>query len=189
MLAWARTRPSKAAASAARATALNRAGNLARGHCRYAEAQALLGESLAVHRELGDTYGIIQSSTNLGLVSYLQGDAAQAAVLQKESLLLARQMGYLLLAAIALERHAEVDAAPGQVARAARLFGDAEALREALGAPPDAHDRAIRDRALADVRAALGEEAFTAAHTAGRATPLDAAIALALREEESAPRS
>jgi hypothetical protein len=187
VLAWARTQPSKAAASAARATTLNRAGNLARGQGRYAEAQALLGESLAVHRELGDTYGIIQSSSDLGLMSYLQGDAAQAAALYKESLMLARQAGYLLLVVEAFERYAEVDAAQRQVARAARLFGAAKALWETLGAPPDAHDRAIHDRALADVRAALGEEAFTAASTAGRAMPPDAAIALG--EDESASRS
>jgi predicted ATPase/transcriptional regulator with XRE-family HTH domain len=171
------------------AVSLNNVGFTAATRGDYGRAVALLEESLALAREVGDTYGIITASTSLGLVSYLQGDAAQAAVLQKESLLLARQTGYLLLAAIALERHAEADAALGQVARAARLFGAAAVLRETIGAPPDAHDRAIRDQALADVHAGLGEEAFTAASTAGRAMPPDAAIALALGEDESASGS
>jgi hypothetical protein len=83
----------------------------------------------------------------------------------------------------ALEGHAEVDAAQGQITRAARLFGAAEVLRETIGAPMYAHDRAIRDLALADVRAAFGEEAFATASMEGRAMPLDAAIALALGGE------
>jgi transcriptional regulator with XRE-family HTH domain len=69
------------------------------------------------------------------------------------------------------------------LARAARLFETAEVLREALGAPLDAPYRAIRDRALASVRAALGEEAFTAASAEGRAMTPEEAIALALGEE------
>jgi tetratricopeptide (TPR) repeat protein len=165
------------------AGSLNNVGHAATTLGDFERAAALLGESLALAREVGDTYGIISASINLGLVSYLRGDAAQAAALHKESLLLARQAGYMIEVAEALEGHAEVDAAQGQITRAARLFGAAEVLREAIGAPLYAHDRAIRDRALASVRAALGEEAFATARMEGRAMPLEEAIALALGEE------
>jgi hypothetical protein len=149
----------------------------------YEWAAPLLKESLALAREVGDTHGAIGASISLGRMRYLQGDAARAAALYRESLLLARQMGYIILVVEALEGHAAADAAQGQWARAAQLFGAAEVLREALGAPQYGHQRAIRSRALASVRAALGEEAFTTEHTAGRAMTLDAAIALALGEE------
>jgi tetratricopeptide (TPR) repeat protein len=171
------------------AASLNNVGFTAATRGDYERATPLLGESLALAREVGDTYCIITSSISLGLVRYLQGDAAQAAALHKESLLLARQMGYLPLAAGALEGHAEADAAQGQFALAARLFGAAEVLREAIGAPLYAHYHAIRDLALAGVRAALGEEAFTTASTEGRAMTLDKAIAEVLGEEGSAPPS
>jgi hypothetical protein len=92
-------------------------------------------------------------------------------------------VGYIILVAEALEGHAAADAAQGQCARAVRLFGAAEVLREALGAPRYGHQRAIRNRALASVSASLGEAAFTAACTAGRAMTPEEAIALALGEE------
>jgi hypothetical protein len=81
-----------------------------------------------------------------------------------------------------------VAGAEGDAERAARLFGAAEALREALGAPLPPVERAHYDRSIATVRAALGEKAFAAAWTAGRAMPLEAAVARAT-EEESDSRS
>jgi hypothetical protein len=53
-------------------------------------------------------------------------------------------------------------------------------LREALGAPRYGHQRAIRSRVLASVRAALGEEAFAAAWAEGEAMTRERAIAYAL---------
>jgi hypothetical protein len=77
--------------------------------------------------------------------------------LLEEALLLSRDIGTRELMAAGLESVAWVAAACGQARRAARLCGAAEAMR-----------------------AALGEEAFAAAWAAGRALPLDEAIALAL---------
>ena len=70
-----------------------------------------------------------------------------------------------------------------QPERAARLFGAAEGLREVMGAPLPPADRAGRDRSVAAVRSALGEEAFAAAWAEGRAMSLEAAVAFALAEE------
>ena len=91
-----------------------------------------------------------------------------------------------------LEGLAEVAAlagtAPGPE-RAAQLFGAAEALRGAGGSPRSADAEPERDRALAALRAQLGEAAFTAALQAGRSMTLEATIAAALAEDAEPSRS
>ena len=72
--------------------------------------------------------------------------------------------------------------AEGQPARAARLGGAAEALREALGAALHPVLHPGHDQAVQAMRAALGEEAFAAAWAEGQALPLEEAVALALEE-------
>src|SRR5262249_54296049 len=60
--------------------------------------------------------------------------------------------------------------------RAARLFGAAEALREAIHSSIPAAWRAEYEESFALLRAALGEERFTAAWAEGRAVPLQEVI-------------
>jgi hypothetical protein len=78
----------------------------------------------------------------------------------------------------------------GQPERAARLFGVAEALREILGVPVLRHSlsipalRGTYERDVAAIRAALGAEACGAAWAAGRALPLEDAVAEALGQME-----
>ena len=58
----------------------------------------------------------------------------------------------------------------------ARLCGATAALREDTGWPLPPSKRAEHDRTVAAARAALGEDAFTAAWAKGRALPLEEAI-------------
>lgn len=67
----------------------------------------------------------------------------------------------------------------GEPARAAQLFGAAASLRTELCAPIPAMERAEHEQILQQTRAALGDNAFTAAWEQGRALTLDAATALA----------
>jgi len=64
--------------------------------------------------------------------------------------------------------------------RAARLWGAAERLRQAIGCRPAPAARATYERALAASRAQLGEEAFAAAWAEGNAMSLEQAIEEAL---------
>src|SRR5262249_24099668 len=75
--------------------------------------------------------------------------------------------------AFALEGLASVVAAKGKPAWAARLWGVAEALHQAIGAPLPPVYRAEYDQSVAAARAQLGEKAFTAAWAEGRAMTLD----------------
>jgi predicted ATPase/class 3 adenylate cyclase len=81
------------AQAAARAKALNGAGRLARQQSDYPAAQALLNESLAIQRELGDRRGIATSLNNLGLMAWDQGDYLSARTLYGESLAIRREFG------------------------------------------------------------------------------------------------
>jgi hypothetical protein len=65
--------------------------------------------------------------------------------------------------------------------RAARLWGAAERLRQAIGCRPAPAARVTYERAQAVARAQLGEYAFNVAWAAGQALTLEQAIAEALR--------
>jgi non-specific serine/threonine protein kinase len=67
---------------------------------------------------------------------------------------------------------AALAAACGEYARAARLFGAAEALREEIGFALALPERATYERAIADARAGLGASTFAAAWSEGRSLPL-----------------
>ena len=64
--------------------------------------------------------------------------------------------------------------------RAGELFGAVAALRAAHGAPRPPADEDGYRRAVTLVRTTLGDDAFAAAETAGRALPPEEAIAMAL---------
>jgi hypothetical protein len=66
-----------------------------------------------------------------------------------------------------------------------RVFGAAEALREAQGRPLPPVERADYEREVGAVRAVLGEEAFAAAWAAGRAMTLEQVILFALEPAEN----
>jgi len=67
-------------------------------------------------------------------------------------------------------------ASQGEHEWAARLWGAAEALREAIGAPMPPVYRATYEQAVALARAQVGEEAFAAAWAEGLAMPLEQTI-------------
>lgn len=75
-----------------RARALYAAGNLAWVQGHHTAARALLEESLALSRELGDKAGIALSLNYLGFVMRAQGDYVTARALLEESLALSREL-------------------------------------------------------------------------------------------------
>jgi hypothetical protein len=81
-----------------------------------------------------------------------------------------------------LEGLACISAAEGEAERAARLFGAAEALREAVGYQHTPEEDPWRGPYLASARSRLGEEAREEALAEGRAMTLERAIAYALGE-------
>ena len=100
--------------------------------------------------------------------------------LLRESLSLAQEIGDKVTIAYGLEGMASVACGRGQPERAARLCGAAAALRDTSAATRAPSERASYESTIAAARTALGDDAFTAIWTAGRATPPEQAIAEAV---------
>jgi DNA-binding CsgD family transcriptional regulator len=94
----------------------------------------------------------------------------------EESLAIARKVDDKLNIASCLEGLAGVVAAQGESVWAARLWGAAEGLREAIGAPIPPVERANYERAIAVAHAKLGERTFSAAWAEGRALTVEQAL-------------
>jgi predicted ATPase/DNA-binding SARP family transcriptional activator len=141
-------------------------------------------ESLALGRELGDQEVIAASFLHLGQVAHRQGNDEAAHSQYEQALLLYREVKSQPGIAKSLLRLASLATMRGRARRAAGLFGAAEALREALGAPLPPAEQGDYERDLAAVHAALGVEAFTSAWAEGRALTLEQAVRVALGECE-----
>jgi ATP/maltotriose-dependent transcriptional regulator MalT len=148
-----------------------------------AAARSRHEECLALRRAKGNRVEVAWSLLEAGHAAWLQGDygAAQSHAVEALELFQEQENGDVTLAA--LESLAAVALGQGRKEHAARLMGAAEAWREAWGLLPGVSWwRRSRERIGAATRAALSEEAFAAAWSAGRATSLDEAIAFALEE-------
>lgn len=121
---------------------------------------------------------------NLGIAALDKGADAQAAA-HRESLTIVWGLGYREGVAECLGDLAGFAARGGAPVQAARLFGAAEALREATGAPlePGLHDR--HERLVAAARAALTPDEFAATWADGRVLSPAAAVAEALAENDA----
>ncbi len=127
-----------------------------------ARAAAHFEEALDMFRATGNTYGIGFVLSNLGKAARRQGDYPRAVLLYQESLALLYEQGDRPSIASRLRGLALIAALMRQHTRAARLWGAADALREAIGAPePRPYARA--QEAIAATRRGLGDEAFAAA--------------------------
>jgi predicted ATPase len=165
------------------------------------QAVAIVGESLGLFRELGDPRGTALLLGILASVAQARGDHERARAWYAESLHLRREIrdsGGIAeclegLAAAMVHRQASAGGTVGEPPEqevgardAVRLFGAAEALREAVGAPVPLFCRAAYDRAVAAARAELADAAFAAAWAHGRRLPVDQAIEEALARDEPA---
>jgi predicted ATPase/DNA-binding SARP family transcriptional activator len=142
-------------------------------------AAVLWEESLTLFRELGDSWGIAFALGGRGDTARLQGDYRLATALLTDSLALVWEQGNRIDIAYTLEALAILATAQRRFAKAARLWGAAEALRDAIHAPlPPGYQRDYRPY-LDEVRAELGQPAFEAAWAEGRAMALEQATAYA----------
>ena len=107
-----------------------------------------------------------------------QGDYVASVAFYRECLVLLGERGDLRVIVDALQGAALAAAAWGQPKRAAWLLGAAEVLRERFGATFIVlTDRAAHQRAVAVVRASLGEQGLQAALSVGRGLTLASATA------------
>jgi tetratricopeptide (TPR) repeat protein len=156
-------------------------GHVARHQGDYAAARSLYEESTAILLQFGVPMVIAENLGWQGIVISFQGDYAAAhSLLLEEKLGICRESGHASGIAHSLEGFAVLAAQQSQPERAARLWGAAEALREAIFDPMCQFERAEYERNVATARAALGEEAFAAAWAEGRKMTMEEAVEYAL---------
>jgi predicted ATPase/DNA-binding CsgD family transcriptional regulator len=152
-----------------------------------AKACLLIEESLAIYRELGARQGIAEALRQLARVVTAQGDDTKACTLYEESLAIAREMKMKELIASCLEGFAEVAMIQGKFAWATQLWGSAEVLREAVSVPIPFVDRANYERLITNVRAQLGDSAFTTLWAEGRTMTPEQVLASSKQEVAQPP--
>lgn len=148
----------------------------------YSEGRAYLSKALSPEVTTGRTKIRAKALNGAGILARDQGHYKVARELHEQSLTIKRELGDKRVVAVSLGSFADLARAESQPERAARLWGAAEALRDAIGAPlpPDARQK--YERNLAAVHEALGEEAFAAVWAVGRAMTLEQAVEYALGE-------
>jgi hypothetical protein len=119
-------------------------------------------EALALARQAGRTDVEAMQLGDLGNVARAQGDLIQATTLQRQSLVLKYALGARRQIAITRADFASIAGVEGRGARAARLVGAATALRELIGTPQPVPERMDMESCVADVRASMGAEAWSA---------------------------
>ena len=116
-----------------RATACAGAAILAQRQGDHARATALLEESLALRRRLGDTGALAAVLNNLGAVAYARADLARARALHEEALAIARDRGDARAVASSLGNLGLVADSGGEYERAAALHRESLSISRGLG--------------------------------------------------------
>jgi DNA-binding CsgD family transcriptional regulator len=151
----------------------------------YERGAALNEEAAGLLKERGYKGGSLELALdNLGWAALLEGDHERARTSYQESLILCKELGAKLTASESLDGMACISAAEGEAERAARLFGAAEALGEALGYHHMPEEAAWREPYIAAARSRLDEASWEEAWAEGRAMPMEQAIKYALSEQK-----
>ena len=154
------------------ASSLGNLGILAfeRGDLDDAESRFL--EALELDRMHGNEWGACTGLDSLVAVAIERGDHERARELNREMLASAQRVRDQELIAFGLEKAAILAAAENKAARAGRLAGAADAVREAAGFERSDFDRGWLDRHLGQV---AGDE-FETSRGAGKAIEPDEAL-------------
>jgi non-specific serine/threonine protein kinase len=168
------------------ATVLGHLAVVAYGQGDLPRALTIAEEALHLARAREDTFSAGIALHSLGLTACAQGDHARAATCLSElhtvDVLQGNREGNNFAS------FAVLAAGLGEIETAARLFGAGEALREVVGAALALPERATYEQVIATARTGLGDDAFAAAWTVGRALSLDEATTLTREVADAAMR-
>ncbi len=141
----------------------------------YAAALHSYEEGLEAGRTAGSAPAVAHHSSRLGSLLAERGDFSAAREYLGEALACFQSLDDRWGMVRALEGLGRVALAEGRCEPAAKLLGAVETLREAIGAWIPVNERPDHDRAVAALRAALGEAAFGRLWDEGRRMSLEAA--------------
>jgi predicted ATPase/class 3 adenylate cyclase len=146
-------------------------------------ATGLNEEAVELYRSRGRKSILQVALDNLGWSALIKGDFQQSEALFVESLVLCKDLGDKLVGSESVEGFACIAGAGGEAGRAARLFGAAEALREAAGYQLGTRARSLREPYVTAARTLVGEAAWITAWENGHSMTFEDAIAYALQDE------
>ncbi|HEU4421863.1 MAG TPA: diguanylate cyclase [Pilimelia sp.] len=144
-----------------------------------ARARRLLTESWEIGRRIEDIFVAACTAHDLGELAQFEGDPVGAYQQFVTAIRLCREMGDTATMLNALAGIAEL-LTPADPARAARLVGAIEAIRDRHGVPGLDTQQTKRDATLDRISAVLTQTDLAAAIAAGNAMQLDDAVAEAL---------
>ncbi len=139
-------------------------------------AREFAEESVAILKEMGNRFFLAESLVYLARVVFSQGDDVAARAIYEESLTISREISARQLIASGMEGLADVVSAQGAPEWAARLWGAAETLRQAIGAPFPPIEVSNYERSVAIARTQFGEKAFATAWAEGRSMTPEQAL-------------
>jgi predicted ATPase/class 3 adenylate cyclase len=148
-------------------------------------ATSLNEEAVALYRKQGHRGSLQIALDNLGWAALVRGDHQRAEALHEESLVLCKELGDKLIGSESLEGLACSAAAQGEAERAAKLFGAAQALREAVGYQQVPRERSLREPYLTAAYFRVGEADWARAWEEGRSMAFEDAVAYALEEDSN----
>jgi tetratricopeptide (TPR) repeat protein len=163
--------------------AVNNLGSIASHRGDHERALELFEDVLEINRDRSDRYFVALALSNLGATALELGDVERARDLLRDGLAAAREIGQVDLFIAGFGALGAVYAREDP-ARAVRLLGRADALREETAArDDDPVERRVRDETEAELRGRLGKDAYAAAYAEGRALAIADALPLALRPD------
>ena len=149
-----------------------------------AQARSALEDALLHLRQQNIPLALLRSLLALGHARFDQGDVDGAEALYREALQFSREAPLLTFITIGVEGLAAVATAQGRPVRAARLWGAAEALREATDERRWHVFERTYDRTLTAAQAQLSPVDWATAWTTGRTLTPQHAVSEALEERE-----
>jgi tetratricopeptide (TPR) repeat protein len=173
--------------AAARMMALTNLGDLALRRRDYEEAIALSREGLAVSDARGNDQVSTANLQNIAVALLELGRAEEAALCLAESIERAERANYSLGVAWGLAELATTAIARADFERGIQLAAAGAKLLDAVGASLGRIEQEVFDGALQEARAALGDESFERAWSAGRALTAEQARSEALLAARNAP--
>ena len=150
---------------------------------QWAAAHESYQQSLVIARELGTPWEIGTALREIGLAECDEGHCDLALKHLAEAMTVLHGLGDRPGVIESLEGLAALAAATAAPRRAARLWGAADALQQAMGGTKSVNQRIAYERQVRPVRAILSGEAFDQAWNEGRAMSLDDAVRYALDEQ------
>ncbi len=166
------------------ANALNNLGTCTRNLGNHEAARNCFEMALEINRELDSEYEVALNLINLAYFERTDGRSEIARSNLIEALQILRKLGARRGQADWLEAWADIEEDRKQFSRAARLLGAARRLREEIGIAETLGAQSDLERAMATLRAKLGETELEWAIDLGHDMTLDQAVEYALAERD-----